>query len=60
MNRARALGLALVIAVGVQLWVTTRVPGYELQVLSALVTVGLALGAVALLVRSLEGVAGGE
>lgn len=55
MNKTLLVGLALVLATGIQLWVTTRVSGYNLQALSALVTVGLAIAAVAVLVRSLDG-----
>lgn len=56
-NRTRTLGLALLLAVGIQLWFTTRVGGYELQVASALLTMGLAFAAVVTLFRSLDGVA---
>lgn len=52
-NKALIVGLTLVLATGIQLYVTTRVSGYILQVLSALVTIGLALAAVAVLIRSL-------
>lgn len=54
MNRARSGGLVLVLATGIQLWVTTRVEGYKLQVLSALMTMGLAVAAVVVLFRSLD------
>lgn len=56
MDRTRSVGLVLVLATGIQLWITTRVTGYELQVLSALVTMGLALAAVVVLFRSLDDV----
>lgn len=58
MNRARAFGVALVISVGIGLWITTRVSGYWMQVLAALTTMGLALASVAALVRSLDRTAG--
>lgn len=58
MNRMRVFGLFLVVVVWLQLWITTRVSGYELQVLSAIGTVGLTLAAVVILLRSLDGVAG--
>lgn len=58
MNRSRTFGLVLLIATGIQLWITTQVRGYELQVLSALVTMGLAFAAVITLFRSLDEVTG--
>ncbi|WP_293030945.1 hypothetical protein [Natronococcus sp.] len=45
MTRARTVGLGLVLATGL-LRTTIRVSGYELQVLSALLTMGVALAAV--------------
>lgn len=54
MNRSRTLGLALLLATGIQLWITTQVRGYNLQVLSALVTIGLAAAAIVMLFRSLD------
>ena len=53
-NRARTFGLILLVATGVMLWITTRVSGYERQVLAALVTIGLAAAAVVSLFQSLE------
>ncbi|GAA1343204.1 hypothetical protein GCM10009647_087550 [Streptomyces sanglieri] len=53
-NRSRTLGLALLLATGIQLWITTQVRGYELQVLSAVVTIGLAVAAAGMLFRSLD------
>ncbi|AGB39690.1 hypothetical protein [Natronococcus occultus] len=58
MNRTLLVGVALVFATGVQLWITTLVSGYTLQVLSALATVGLAVAAVAVLARSFDGSTG--
>ncbi|WP_394739642.1 hypothetical protein [Natronococcus roseus] len=54
MVRTRIVGLGLVLATGLLLWTTTRVSGYERQVLSALLTMGVALAAVVVLFRSLE------
>lgn len=51
-------GLVLVVVVWIQLWITMRVSGYELQVLSAIGTVGLTLAAVVISLQSLGGVAG--
>ncbi|WP_459887262.1 hypothetical protein [Halostagnicola bangensis] len=56
-DRTRAFGLVLLFAVGMQLWITTWIGGYELQVLTALLTMGLTLAAVVVLFRSLEGIA---
>lgn len=53
-NRSRTLGLALLLATGIQLWTTTQVRGYNLQVLSALVTMGLAAATVVMLFRALD------
>ena len=46
------------VATGIQLWITTQVRGYNLQVLSAVVTVGLAAVAIVMLFRSLDNAAG--
>lgn len=54
MNRSRTLGLVSLLAAGIQLWITTQVRGYNLQVLSALVTIGLAAAAIVLLFWSLD------
>lgn len=58
MNSARAFAAVLVIAVGFGIWSTTQVSGYWTQVLAALVTVGLALAAIAALALSLDRIAG--
>lgn len=58
MNRSRTLGLAVLLATGIQLWITTQVRGYNLQVLSALVTMSLGAAAVVLLFWSLDETAG--
>lgn len=53
MNKTLLIGLVLILLTGIQLWITTRVSGYYLEVLSAVVTMGLALAAVVVLFRSL-------
>jgi hypothetical protein len=50
----------LVLATGLLLWTTTRVSGYERQVLFALLTMSVALAAVVVLFRSLERVDASE
>lgn len=57
-NRARALGAVLTLAVGIGLQLTISVEGYWAQVGSALVTLGLALAAIVALVLSLDRMAG--
>lgn len=53
MNKTLLIGLVLILLTGIQLWVTTRVSGYYLQVLSAVVTMGFAFAAIVVLFRSL-------